>query len=88
MTLSPHSTFGGFCPKWIFKDACCHLTPSILHGRLGNHSIVQALLRPEVIPQIFHRFDMVLLFRGKYGIECLQLNTATRVKGRKGEERT
>lgn len=78
----PHCTFGGFSAKWVFEAAGCNLAPSVLHSRLGNYPVVEALLRPEVIPQVFHRLDVVLLFRGKYGIERFQLNVANQHEGK------
>lgn len=77
------STFGSFCAEWIFQEVCHILAPSILHGRLGHFPVVQALLWSEVIPQVLHGLDMVLLFSGEYGVECLQLIAAIMARERK-----
>ena len=47
--------------------------PGVLHGRLVDHAVAQLLQRPEVVPQVLHRLDVVLLLRGEDGVEGLQL---------------
>lgn len=77
------STFGSLCAKRIFQDVCHILAPSILHSRLRHLPVVQALLRSEVIPQVLHRLDMVLLFSGEDGVEGFQLIAAIMAGERK-----
>lgn len=47
--------------------------PGILHRRLEDLAVVQALDGPEVAAQILHRLDVVLLLCGEDGVEGLQL---------------
>lgn len=50
------------------------MVPGVTNGRLVHHPVIQALLWPEVISQILHRLDVVLLLRGEDGIKSLELN--------------
>lgn len=50
------------------------MVPGVTDGGLGHHPVVQALLRSEIIPQILHGLDVVLLLRGEDGIKGLELN--------------
>lgn len=52
--------------------------PGVLHRRLEDLAVVQALDGPEVAAQILHRLDVVLLLRGEDGVEGLQLASGRR----------
>lgn len=50
------------------------MVPGVSDRRLGHHPAVQLLLWSEVISQILHRLDVVLLLRGEDGVKSLELN--------------
>ena len=47
--------------------------PCIFHSRLEDFPIVQHLKGSEVVPQVLHRLDVVLLLCCKDGVKGLQL---------------
>lgn len=66
-------TSGGLGAIGVLHHVRQVFVPRVLHGRLEDLPAVQVLRRPEVVPQVLHRLDVVLLLRGQDGVEGLQL---------------
>lgn len=58
------------------------MVPGVADRRLGHHPVIQPLLRSEVISQILHRLDVVLLLRSEDGIKSLELNREPEREGK------
>lgn len=50
------------------------MVPGVPEGGLGHHPVIQMLQGPEVISEVLHGLDVVLLLRGEDGVKGFQLN--------------
>lgn len=76
-------TSGGLGAVGIFRHVRQVFVPRVLHGRLEDLPAVQVLGGSEVVPQVLHGLDVVLLLGGEDGVEGLQLpGTSAHSEGR------
>lgn len=66
-------TFGSLCAVRVPQAVSQVRQPSIFDCGFEDLSVVQTLEWAEVVTQVFHGFNMILLFCGEDGVERLQL---------------